>query len=121
MRGAFEVTGIDVDHWCTENSDENCRLNNVSNMNILLGDASILSTLQPFDIILANINRNILLDDLPAYNKLLKNGGTIVLSGFYKSDLPAIDQLAKNENLLKKMVKENNQWVAVSYEKPKHI
>jgi ribosomal protein L11 methyltransferase len=117
MRGALEVVGIDIDHWCTENSEENCRLNKIYNMKVLLGDASTLLTLSTFDIILANINRNILVEDIPAYGKLLQKGGILVLSGFYNSDLDAIDQIAQKQNLLIKSVKENNNWVAVSYEK----
>ncbi len=117
MRGAASVIGIDIDHWCTENSEENCQLNNISNMSILLGDASLLANMQTFDIILANINRNILLQDIPAYSKILKPAGTLILSGFYKTDLESIDDIAQKENLLRKNVKENNNWVAVSYEK----
>ena len=117
MCGASEVVGIDIDHWCIENSEENCQLNKIFNMKVLLGDASTLSTLSTFDIILANINRNILLEDLPDYSKLLQNKGVIVLSGFYNSDLNAIDEIAQKEKLFKISVKENNNWVAVSYEK----
>lgn len=117
MRGASKVIGIDIDSWCTTNSEENCRLNQVKNMEIFLGDASILSSIEKFDIILANINRNILLEDIPAYCKVLKPGGIIIFSGFYRSDLESINNLAKTQNLSIKNIKENNHWVAVSYEK----
>ncbi len=117
MRGASKVIGIDIDPWCTTNSEENCRLNHISNMEIQLGDASVLISMTEFDIILANINRNILLEDMPAYCKVLKPGGTIIFSGFYRSDLNSIDDLAKTQNLSIKNIKENNHWVAVSYEK----
>lgn len=117
MRGALKVIGIDIDPWCTTNSEENCRLNHISNMEIQLGDASVLTSMKEFDIILANINRNILLEDMPAYCKVLKPGGTIIFSGFYRSDLDSIDDLAKTQNLSIKNIKENNHWVAVSYEK----
>lgn len=116
MRGAESVTGIDIDTWCTQNSLENCELNNIHNMEILQGDAQMLVHQKPFDVILANINRNILLEDLPAYCKVLKPEGSIILSGFYRNDLEAINKKAQDENLIIKKVKENNQWVAVSYE-----
>lgn len=117
MRGATEVTGIDIDNWCTQNSQENCILNNISNMKILLGDASLLTSLEDFDIVLANINRNILLEDIPAYCNRLKPGGTILFSGFYQADLEAINNVAQKQNLSIKSVKENNNWTAVAYEK----
>jgi ribosomal protein L11 methyltransferase len=116
MRGATKVTGIDIDSWCTQNSLENCTLNNIHNFEILQGDAQLLVHSEPFDIILANINRNILLEDLPAYCRVLKPGGTIILSGFYHNDLEAIGKKAQEENLIIKNTKENNHWVAVSYE-----
>lgn len=116
MRGATKVTGIDIDSWCTQNSLENCTLNNIHNFEILQGDAQLLVHSEPFDVILANINRNILLEDLPAYCRVLKPGGTIILSGFYHNDLEAIGKKAQEENLIIKNTKENNHWVAVSYE-----
>ena len=115
MRGASKITGIDIDKWCTENSEENCRLNGITNMDIMLGDASLLSSNKKFDIILANINRNILLEDIPKYKKVLKPDGVLMLSGFYNHDLEKIDKIAQLNKMYLKNKKENNQWVAVTY------
>ncbi|MGQ1946677.1 50S ribosomal protein L11 methyltransferase [Geofilum sp. OHC36d9] len=117
MRGAKEVVGIDIDQWCVDNSEENCTLNNIQNMSILQGTASTLATMDNFDLILANINRNILLEDLPTYYNRLKTGGLIILSGFYDIDKPIIDACANKHLLTSVSVKENNQWTAVAYEK----
>jgi ribosomal protein L11 methyltransferase len=116
MRGASEVTGIDIDEWCTTNSKENCQMNGIANMRIKLGDASILKDEGQFDLILANINKNILLEDIQHYLKHLKNKGLLIMSGFYTSDLPAIDAEAAKHHLSLKTSKENNHWVAVAYE-----
>ena len=117
MKGAKEVVGIDIDDWCVENSLENCDINQIKNMTILQGTAETLKVLEPFDIILANINRNILLNDLSSYVQKLKDKGSIILSGFYRHDLEAINKCTKTLNLLKEKEKENNQWVAITYKK----
>jgi ribosomal protein L11 methyltransferase len=117
MRGAKEVIGIDIDQWCVDNSVENCTLNNVQNMSIQQGTAASLATMGNFDLILANINRNILLEDLPIYYNCLKPGGLLILSGFYDIDKPVIDACATKHLLTSVSVKENNQWTAVAYEK----
>lgn len=116
MKGAKNVTGIDIDAHCVENCIENCRLNNIPNMNILLGDASLLTSDKNFDIIFANINRNILLEDIPKYQKVLNNKGLLIISGFYIDDLEAINTIALNSNILQKRIKNNNSWVAIMYE-----
>lgn len=116
MRGATEVTGIDIDEWCTKNSEENCQLNGIPNMKIKQGDASALQTQGTFDVIVANINKNILLEDLKYYVKHLKIKGLLIMSGFYANDLPDIDNEAVKHHLTLKTTKENNQWVAVTYE-----
>jgi ribosomal protein L11 methyltransferase len=117
IEGASDVTGIDIDKWCSDNSEENCILNNITNMKIELGDAILLKDSVPFDVIIANINRNILLEDIKAYASVLVPGGLMLLSGFYANDLNDIDECAKKAFLQLKTVKENNHWVAVAYEK----
>ena len=116
MRGATKITAIDIDEWCTTNNKENCQLNNISNMEIKLGDASILKKEGIFDFILANINKNILLEDIKHYVKHLSSKGSLIMSGFYASDLPEIDAEAKKYDLTLKSLKVNNQWVAATYE-----
>lgn len=115
-RGASEILAIDIDEWCIRNSEENCQLNSTGNIIIKQGDASILSGEGMFDIIIANINRNILLADMKAYLKQLKPGGLILFSGFYESDFNVIDEEAKSLNLRLINRKEKNNWTALTYE-----
>ncbi|MCM1290950.1 MAG: 50S ribosomal protein L11 methyltransferase [Prevotella sp.] len=86
MRGAKRVDGIEIDPPAYENACENMSLNDV-NVNIILGDAQSLEQLPDADLLLANINRNIILEDLSAYSAKVKRGGNIVLSGFYLADV----------------------------------
>lgn len=89
MRGAARVDLIDIDTWCYENALENVERNKVSDTTVILGGAEQLAG-KTYDFIIANINRNILLEDIPSYAVSLKPGGTILFSGFYTDDLPAI-------------------------------
>jgi ribosomal protein L11 methyltransferase len=82
MCGADPLLAIDVDEWAYRNALENVRLNGIENIDVLHGDARLLGS-QTFDVIFANINRNILLQDIPAYAKVLNRGGKLLLSGFY--------------------------------------
>lgn len=85
--GAEAVTGYDIDEWSTENTKHNCEINNVKNVTILHGDASIIEKLdEKFDLVLANINRNILLNDMPQFKLAMTKDAMLVLSGFYESD-----------------------------------
>ncbi len=93
-KGANPITAIDIDDWCTQNAAENCMLNAVNDMEILLGDARLLEN-RHFDIILANINRNILLMDMPKYKEALLPGGTLIMSGFYNDDIPVLKEKAE--------------------------
>lgn len=89
MLGAEKVTGIEIDFPAYENAIENVALNKVS-MDLVHGDASALHSLAPADLLLANINRNIILEDLGSYSKALNAGGVMLLSGFYEEDIPLI-------------------------------
>ncbi|MGQ1787209.1 MULTISPECIES: 50S ribosomal protein L11 methyltransferase [unclassified Saccharicrinis] len=113
-KGAEKVLGIDIEEWAFNNANDNINMNNIHNMEVQCGDASILGS-ETFDIVLANINRNILLEDINKYTKVLRNGGTLLLSGFYLSDLETIEKECNVNKLIKKSVKEDNQWVAVAY------
>jgi ribosomal protein L11 methyltransferase len=112
MRGAKNILAIDIDTWCTENSLENIAMNKISGIEVKLGDAQLLSGLH-FDIILANINRNILLADMEQYAACLTSGGELYMSGFYKEDIPLIEAEATNNGLKLIYFKEKNNWVAV--------
>ena len=113
MRGAAKVTAIDIDDWCVNNSRDNIALNNINNITVELGDASLLEGREPFDVIIANINRNILLNDMHAYVSCMHSGSEIYMSGFYVQDIDAIRE--KGESLGLKFVhyREKNNWVAV--------
>ncbi|MDX9919487.1 MAG: 50S ribosomal protein L11 methyltransferase [Paludibacter sp.] len=112
MRGASELLAIDIDRWCTENSLENIALNKVSGIEVKLGGAELLDGLH-FDIILANINRNILLADMEKYAACLTTGGELYMSGFYKADIPVIEAELNRNGLELIDFKEKNNWVVV--------
>lgn len=86
--GASEVVGYDIDEWSSENAIHNAELNGVGNMKVMLGDASVLKSVEgKFDVVLANINRNILLADMPAFVSVMADNSLLILSGFYASDV----------------------------------
>ncbi len=114
MRGASKIDAIDIDEWCFENSLENINRNDCKNISVQLGDSSLLSD-QKYDTIIANINRNILLNDMEAYTKCLNKGGSLFLSGFYNEDLPVITACCNNLGLGFVENKEKNKWVAAEF------
>src|SRR5690606_21445752 len=98
MRGATNIDAIDYDEWCYENSLENIERNNCKYISVQLGDATILGN-KKYDTIIANINRNILLNDMEAYVSCLNKDGSLFLSGFYNEDLEAITACCNNLGL----------------------
>lgn len=112
MRGARNLVAIDIDTWCTENSIENIAINNITGISVKLGGAELLEGLH-FDIILANINRNILLADMEQYAACLSTGGELYMSGFYVEDIPLIEAEANKNGLKLISYKEKNKWVVV--------
>ena len=117
-RGASPITAIDIDDWCVSNSADNIRLNNIDCINVRLGDADVLRTERPtFDLIIANINRNILTTDMDAYALCMKPGNRIFLSGFYVDDIPIIQQSLTANGLTFVEHHENNRWAMVVAEK----
>lgn len=114
MKGAKSIDAIDIDHWCYLNAKENVARNNCEHINVLEGDVNLLEE-QKYDVIIANINRNILLSDISKYAKCLNANGMLFLSGFYAKDIPMITS-ACNEMALKfEKNLEKNNWVAVKY------
>lgn len=111
-KGAAYVEAIDVDEWAFRNAQENFERNGVQ-VNALLGDASSLTADKHFDLILANINRNILLRDMPAYAAVLNLGGTLLLSGFYEHDVQALQDKAETLGLRLVQQKSRNDWTAL--------
>jgi ribosomal protein L11 methyltransferase len=114
MKGAKSVTAIDIDEWSYNNTLENAELNHIDNILVRLGDAALLTN-QQFEVVLANIQRNILLQDMAAYRKVLKPGGTLVMSGFYTTDLDAIAGKATELELKLISSSERSNWCAASF------
>jgi len=114
MKGAKNIDAIDIDNWCYLNSLENVERNNCSQISVYEGDVSLLED-KKYDVIIANINRNILLNDMAAYAECLDTGGILFLSGFYLEDIPVIDESCVSNGLkLEKQLQKDN-WVALKY------
>ena len=114
MKGAQRLDAIDIDDWCYKNSLENVERNHCKNISVYKGDASLLEN-KRYDVIIANINRNILVQDIPVYAKNLNKNGILLLSGFYVKDIPIINKVAtKNKLQLEKQL-ERNSWVALKF------
>jgi ribosomal protein L11 methyltransferase len=118
QKGANRILAIDNDKWAYENTVENIKNNNVKNIEILHGDAALLGN-QTFGIIIANINRNILLDDINKYSMVLEPEGLLLLSGFYSEDIEAIKAEAKKNNLVYEKHFELKNWVCLHCRKEK--
>jgi len=114
MKGAKPIDAIDIDNWCYENSLENVSRNNCKNISVYEGDSSLLIN-KKYDVIIANINRNILLMDMKVYINCLKENGILLLSGFYQEDIPIIDAEVSKYNLNLDTYIERNNWVALKY------
>ena len=115
MKGAKPIDAIDIDSWCYENSLENIQRNNCNHITVYEGDASLLK--EKYDVIIANINRNILLSDIKTYTDCLNENGVLLLSGFYKEDIVIIeDEVTKYGLTFETMIQRNN-WVALKYVK----
>lgn len=109
--GAEHVTAYDIDEWSVDNTHHNAALNDITIDEILLGDVSVLSHVDGvFDVIVANINRNILLADLPAIVETLNMGGTVILSGFYEEDVPMLLEKADELGLHELERNVTNDW-----------
>lgn len=118
MRGAKPCTAIDIDEWCVRNSIENIELNGLTDIAVSEGDASALVGKGPFDVVIANINRNILLNDMQQYVACMHPGSELYMSGFYVDDLPVIRQKAEECGLRFVHHKEKNCWAAVKLASP---
>ncbi len=114
MKGAKTIDAIDIDNWCYLNTLENISRNDCEHINVEEGGAELLDG-REYDVILANINLNILLRDLPIYNDCLKEDGRIYFSGFYEKDLPTITEACKKYNLKYVEHFEREDWVAAKF------
>ncbi|GAB4009307.1 50S ribosomal protein L11 methyltransferase [Spirosoma sp. KCTC 42546] len=115
--GAQTVLAFDIEEWAVENARENAELNNCPKTTVFQGTIADVDPTTQYDIVLANINRNILLAEIPSYTNLLTNNGYLVVSGFYENDAPDIEQKAVEAglNLLKRAT--TNQWTSLSFYK----
>lgn len=114
MKGAKPIDAIDIDNWCYLNSIENAERNNCNQISVYEGDVSLLKN-KKYDLIIANINRNILLNDMQQFVDCLNKNGMLLLSGFYTEDIPFIDAscVEKGLTFVKKL--ERNNWTSLKY------
>lgn len=114
--GANPVLGYDIDEWSADNAQHNAALNGVENMSVMLGDASVLNNVaECFDVVIANINRNILIADMLAFRAHMKEGAQLILSGFYEADVPMIEAVAKKHGLSLCDVVTDEEWACVLF------
>lgn len=113
--GAKQIEAIDIDNWCYLNSIENVARNTCKKINVFEGEASLLIN-KKYDVIIANINRNILLDDIKTYTNSLNENGILLLSGFYQEDIPIIDAEVSKHHLKLQTIEEMDNWVALKYQ-----
>lgn len=114
--GANPVLGYDIDEWSADNAQHNAALNGVENMSVMLGDASVLNNVaERFDVVIANINRNILIADMPAFRAHMKQGAQLILSGFYEADVPMIEAAAKEHGLSLCDVVTDEEWACALF------
>lgn len=116
MKGAVSVDAIDLDPWCIENATENALKNNCSNVNCVLG-SSLTKDIPTYGLIFANINRNILLEQISSYSLALIEGGVLLLSGFYQSDIESLRQCCEAEGLSYEEEKQKGDWCALKFVK----
>lgn len=114
MKGAQPIDAIDIDNWCYLNSIENAERNNCTQISVYEGDATLLKD-KKYDVIIANINRNILLNDMQSYVDCLNKNGILMLSGFYNEDIPFIDASCTEKGLTFVKKLERNNWVSLKY------
>lgn len=117
MKGAARVVAIDIDQWAYDNALENIRLNHTNEIQVALGGAEQIPATGQFDLVFANINRNILLADIRHYNACMKPGALLYMSGFYVQDIPAIEEECNRNGLALLSHTEKNNWVAVKVQK----
>jgi len=116
MKGAKAIDAIDIDNWCYLNTLENVERNNCTQISVYEGDASLLGD-KKYEVIIANINRNILLNDMGTYMENLEENGQLFLSGFYKEDLSVITECCEQLGLNYQNHIERENWVAVKFVK----
>lgn len=117
QRKAKDAVAIDIDEWAYENTKANILLNNTQNIEVLKGGAELLHENTKFDVIIANINRNILLADFDKYDNVLKSGGKLLMSGFYSTDIEVMDKAANQFKLTRTNTLDKEGWAMLEYSK----
>ena len=112
--GASKISAIDIDPWCVENTNENIRLNTCQHIEAKEGGVELIQE-KAYDVLLANINRNVLIDQIPAYVKSLKANGILFVSGFYSDDLDAITTTCAANGMRFEKNIQKNKWVSAKY------
>ena len=114
LKGAKSIDAVDYDHWCYLNSLENVERNNCKQITVIEGNAAALEG-KTYDVIIANINRNILMQDMKIYVSCLNKGGMLFLSGFYNDDVPMIQGACEKHMLKFEEKLERNNWVSLKF------
>ena len=114
LKGATKIMAVDISEWSFKSTIENADRNNINNVEAYLGNASLLNG-KTFDLILANIHKNVLINDLPVYSNCLNLKGEIIISGFFREDITAIKNRAETFGLKQKGVKTKNNWAALIF------
>ncbi len=115
--GAGKVLGIDIDAWCVENATENCQTNDCADITVLQGDTGSLPADSIFDLVVANINRNILREQLPAYSQHLAPQGILIMSGFFTTDTAELSEAAGKLGLERGQSVAEDEWAALLFTK----
>jgi ribosomal protein L11 methyltransferase len=119
--GASEVVGYDIDEWSVSNSMHNAELNHVSNLQVMEGDVKVLNHICGlFDVVMANINRNILLHDMPAWKEVLNLDGMLIISGFYEDDVTILKDMAEELGFVLTQQKTMTPWSCLVFCLSKH-
>ncbi|EPR67171.1 50S ribosomal protein L11 methyltransferase [Cyclobacterium qasimii] len=115
--GAGKVTAFDIDEWSVENGNENFEINDFHDLSMQIGDIRSVKMEEAYDLILANINKNVLLDEMEVYAAKLLQGGKLLLSGFYDTDIADISLKAEENGLLPIGQKIRNKWTSLLFQK----
>ena len=110
--GAKPIVAIDFDEWAYYNAKENVELNDISDVDVRLGEIGLVQN-ETFDFIFANINRNILLQDIQHYSNALNKGATLIMSGFYLEDIPVLKLECQKNNLSFQKHEQRDNWCAI--------
>jgi ribosomal protein L11 methyltransferase len=118
MLGATEVLGVEIDDWVVDNANDNLVINQTTRTKMILGDVRAISQIQNgyYDVVLANIHREVLLADMAEYQRVLKASGNLLLSGLREEDVPLILEKSQNINLVLQQTQIIDGWVMMMFE-----